>query len=555
MPTIPTLKENQRLNPGRPSGFQDSSNARLSGEAVADMGKAIANFSHTQKEKDKDDPTMRALVIAKTKKQAEAEASKLHAEYSNASIEDRGDTFNDDYERKMAEHKSTIIAQTPDEYKRYADQAYDIQKLDDQTKVFDIAGKQKAKYEKNAIDTVFAETYNSVKMDPTKYEAASLEASILHDGLVQSGKLSPERMADNKRAIGKKLTDSAIDGWVSRPKNDLDVGLFDNADKVLEQNKALYTEDEFQKRKEQVQTAKYSFLDRTWKLTDRAEKMKEKAFTEKQNAEMDQTVTDIYENQHDPLKLGLLQNKLLDQIKNGKAKYIRERAFKSLKMSSDIRDDAMSSEVSDLIGMNPTRETATQVFDMLNTALAENQITPTAHKYWQNYVRYIMDKNKNDPNYSKKMSAVMAQLQADYKIGNIDNLTDLDSANTKAFMSAKAQVIKNSVVTGDPFKALDMQRGSYFQQQRSMGAPQNYPYFDLTGEAIKDKESLQKAKNYVMDAPGMSQNEKRRRMKDLKKIEDSLNAKQRLDSKYYDTFKHETDNLLPGNDVQIPLKR
>lgn len=554
MPTIPTMKENQRLSAGGANPFQNSSNARLTGEAIADVGTAVNRFAAASAKEIKDDPTLRTVWLNKTKARAEAKAAELQTTMRGASIDNMGDKFSEQYDQAMNDFKARVLEEVPEQYRLYADEVYDTAKYKQQVDVFKIAGDQRKRFENNAITSTFGDLNNSVKIDPRKYQSAVNEAAMLHDSLIQSGKLSPERISDNKKAIAKNLTDSAIDGWVSQPKSELDMPLFNNATKVLNDNRALYSEDEFSKRADQIETAKHTFLSRTWTMNDRADAAKEKAFAEKQNAEVDQIVLDIYESQNDPQKVEMLKMDLADKIGRGKMNYIRERAFKSLKLADDIRNDAMSSEISNLLGMNPTRSTAEGVFDMLNTALANNQIDTPTHKYWQNYVRNVMDKNKADPNYSKKMSAMLKQLQSDYKISNLENLTDIDSANTKAFLADQAKLYRLAVQTGDPFHAYSIVKSTYFQKQRSMGAPGNYPYSDLTGEVIEDQEAINKEINYIKDAPSMPLQEKRRRMQELKKIEDGVKAKKRLDSKYFDNFKQQLDNTLPAQ-TQIPLMR
>lgn len=555
MPQIPTAKEGQRLNQNGAGGFQSSGNARMMGEAVADVGRAVASFSATQIKKEKDDPIMRNIWLNKVKAAAQAEAVRLQTDLeTKSSAEDMGDKFAPLYEEKMADHKVKVLDGVPEIYKGYADNIYDTTRLTEQAKVFQIAGKQRKIFENNAIDNSLSDTYNKVKIDPTKFKEAEFEAAMLHDTLVQAGKLSPERIPDNRREIGRRLTDSAIDGWVSQPQTEMDVALFGNASKVLEANRSLYKEDEYKKRMDQIETAKNTFLSNTWKLSDRADKVKEKAFTAKQDTNLDEVVSNIYKDKNDPVRMAHHQQTLMNMISQGKANYVRPRAFQALKMADDVQEAAMSSEISAMLGMNPSKEKAKSVFRSLDYMLADDQIDPETHKYWQNYTRNIIDKNKADPNYSKKMTAAMSTIRAAYEVGPMDDLTDMDGTRKKAYLAdiAKLQMVASK--TSNPDMALDSVRSTWSQKQRSIGAPMNFPFSDLTGNTLRDSDSINKAINYTRDSRNngdMTDIEFKKRMKEIKQAEDKMKSQERLDSQYYDKWKQGIDKVLPIT----PLRR
>lgn len=556
MPQIPTAKEGQRLNQSGVGAFQSSDNARMIGDDIAGLGRAVSSFAATQQKKEKDDPTLRTVWLNKVKALAEMRAAKNKTDFeTKASVTDMGDKFGELYERDMGDYKVEVMDQVPEQFKTYADVVYDTTRLTNQADVFKISGKQMQRFENNAIDSSFAEIYNTVKVDPNKFKSAELDAAMLHDSLVQSGKLSPERMTDNRRAISKKLVDSAIDGWVSAPRSELDVNLFNSATTALESNKSLYTEDEFKKRMEQVDTAKNTFLTRTWTLNDRAEKEKEKAMTAKQNANLDQMITNIYADQSDPVKMNHHRQTLMDQLSQGKANYVRPQILKAIKMTDDLKEAGMSSEISAKLGTNPSKATAQEVFKSLNYSLANGDIDPETHKYWQNYTRNIMDKNKADPNYSKKLSAAKATLRAVYAVGPLDQLQDLDADVKKNYLADLAKLETIAAKSGNPDLALDNVRSTWSQKQRSVGAPANYPFSDLTGDTLRDQESLNKAINYTRDAQRSGEidgGEFRKRMRDLHQAEKRLESQKRLDSQYYEKFKNDMTNTLPN--TTIPLR-
>lgn len=483
MVQIPSLNENQRLGRTSVSGFQDAGQARQRGQDISNFGRAVASAADDLFPVVTKDKTSQRLMLERIKNEARAEAARINSVFSTVGPELDGRTFTDEYERNMGKRKENLFKTIPEDIRGYADEVWESTRALESTKVYDAQAKQRVKNNDHLLKTSLGTYSVNTKADPDSFDKNFAEGSALIDDLIATGEMSPEFRESNVRFLQRQLSDAQIDGLVSDPQAP-DNGSFNKAFSLLNQRRELYTPEEYDKKLKELTTQKYTVIDRMNKYEDRARKNKEEELARKTELKIASITSDIFQHQGDPVKMEVYKQQLMDELKKTN-NFAIPKTMQALKLTEDVRDQAMLMEISNLLGTNPSQAKAKQIFNDVNYLMADGKLSPQRAKAMQDYVRNIMDRQKNDSRFSEKKKAVFDMIRRDFEVGDLQNLTDLDGNKRKDFLATVANVNLMIAQGADPIYAYNKTVGKNYEvMQRNRGTPGNFPAGPYTQKAL-----------------------------------------------------------------------
>ena len=527
MVQIPRLQENQRLQKASVSPFQDASQAGNLGREIANFGETLGRSAGSFFPEKKEDKTAQRLYLERVKNEARAEAARIQSTFNTVGDELDGRTFQDEYEKNMGKRKDSVLKTVPEDVRFYADEVWEATRALESAKVYDQQSKQKLKNNNYLMTTALGSYVNNTRAKPNEFNVNFDEGTALIDDLIETGEMSPEFRENNIRSLKRQLSDAQIEGLVSDPEAP-DNGSFNRAFQLLQERRDLYSPEEFEKKQNELTTQKYTVIDRNFKFDERAKKQREEELQRKTEQKIAGIQSEILRWQGDPVKLNYFRQQLSDELKKD-SNYALPQTFQALKLSTDLQDQAMSFEISNELGTNPTQEKASKMFSKINYLLADGQLTPTKAQYWQNYVRNIMDRTKSDPRFSEKKKAGYTKLQAWFNITDFQKAIDFEGRHRTDYLFAVAKYEEMMGKGYDPEMALDVVTSRFNIMQQDRNSPKNYPegFTFRPLNSREDVESERRTLNQAFNEGRMSKDLYRQQMLRVKKQEDILNARER----------------------------
>lgn len=549
MPSIPQLREGQRLSQGGVSGFQDTSIARSQGENLALLGRTVASVSKSLQEERKTDTFARSQWVQLAAADAGTAKDKYMSANKQAPKKDDGSTLEDNYNKFLGDSKNKFLDTVPDEFKSEASMAYDIAKLKNTSDVFkevEVRRKSSSLYN---YDETTKKIVNDASINPDKANEY-LQAGIDHITVAtNTGVLSPEFYEDNVKGVSKQIASAQIDGYLKKPENSMDIPLYDKAMESLERSKDLFTPEEFDKKAKGILTAKYTGTGRIIKSEQDAEENRIKQFKSKQEAEIDNTYQQLIENQNDPVKVSVLKRNLMDRFREGKYKYAAPAAFKAILKGGDFQDNAISFEIQKRLGTKPSMKDINNLRDDVIYMQADDKLSAPEAREWLERLKNLKEQNKKDPNYSTKVRSLMDYIKFVHQVSKLDDLTDLDANVRKSVLFSVYQANAMLGRGEDPDRVLQVLQARYKESKIISGVPANIPYSSKTNRTLDSEKAFDEEEEDIYSSKErgiIESSEYRRRMRETNNLRKAFMSKKSLSEKFMDQLNAPIDpNILP----------
>jgi hypothetical protein len=559
MPTIPTLRENQRISQGGVSGFQDTSIARSAGDNLSLLGKTIAKASEDLKVTRKEDTFSRSQWVQRSQAEAERAKNRFLSTRKDAPKNDDGSKLEEEYDTYSTDIKNSYLDSVPEDFRAEAEMAYDTARLKgsaDVLKESEIRRKTNAVY---TFQTTTNELLNEVQENPSKTKEIAQKGIDNIIVATQSGLLPAEKMEDNIRGFSKKAAQSEIDGYLKIPQNSMDVEYFEEAKKALERNKSLFTPEEYSKISSGIDTAKYTGIERIIKRENDAAKTRMEANKQKQEEEINNSFQQLIENKNNPTKVQAIKETLKDRFKDGKYKYAAPAFFKAFKQADDIQDAAMSYEIARDLGNKPSNKQINDMRDRIRYSVANDQIGVEKGEYWLKRLNEFNEANKKDPNHGQKVKSIYSYIKLVHNVSDIENMTDISGENKRSALAAiyQAETLLGKGVS--PEYVLASLKTKFGQTKEVIDIPSNFPLSPETNRALDTLQAIDEEEKDIEElrSRGMiSTQEYRNRMQKTMRYRQSIEAKKTLQERGLDKFINELQsNPIPVQPTQIPLRR
>lgn len=313
MPKVPTIQEGQRLAPQNPTGFQSSSQARLTGEAIKGVGRGLASLGDAMgKARDAN----KSIVREDTRTTVANSLRDLNAKYAQKGYSPENKA---EYEKEKRELLTGIKTQLEKEHGS------------DYAKLIEVTGEgEESRWTEKFTNTNNKGFLNNLSNNIKKMESAySSQAESEPDNadiikaraaqeMFEMGKslgLSEERSLESVKRVEQGITRSQIEGYMAQQSNE---GFF-MARKALKESGEMFTSEERKKIKDDIDDTQRTVIRFNNYQEDRMNRELEREERQRSELVLNNLVMEVEKaaEANDPVAFNKATKKAYNQAKQG----------------------------------------------------------------------------------------------------------------------------------------------------------------------------------------------------------------------------------------------
>lgn len=338
---VPVYKENQRLQPSNPTGFQSSGNARLMGETLSGVGKGIADIGLALEQNDRKLKAAKAKTDSMSvKNEAEKWAQSKTEELAMSGGD--GSTYLDEYDQSWTKTKDKMLndlnkrgigtTMTANELNAIADDMYIGYRKNLQVMA---VTQQKDSLKKSVVELTAQFTTQSYEAPERLDETISDYSASLGGAMEAMGK-SPRQIQEFNRSGAQQLTRQAISGLT-------DKGKFEEAKKVALEKGSFFAPEEQRAMLKEINTKKLQARTLFHSEVDRQERQAEADLKLTQTKELNALYAELNDArvQSNPALVASVNKKISQKLREGR---LASSAYGSLVSQAGNREKQISAE-------------------------------------------------------------------------------------------------------------------------------------------------------------------------------------------------------------------